>query len=332
MIEEPTLTRQLLLIRTLIARRYGATVRDLAREMRVTEKTIRRDFNRFKKLGYPLVETTEGRGRKNWRLVHDGKLPPLTFALDEALVLYLARPFLEPLAGTNLWQAAHSALSKIRATLNESALEYLEQFPRFFHSTTNGLGNYSTKTDIIDGLTVAIEDRRAVHITYQSQQATEPATRDIYPYALVHHKGSLYLIAFAPEHDQLRRYKIDRIDGIETSSFVFQRPADFDIADHLARSFGIYDGVGDVTVVVRFLPAATRYVQESKWHPSQELTPQRDGSLLARFQLSSTVEIKSWVLGFGASAVVIEPEELRLAIANELEQSIKAYHGHTAKT
>jgi hypothetical protein len=64
-------------------------------------------------------------------------------------------------------------------------------------------------------------------------------------------------------------------------------------------------------VVVKFLPPAARFVQESRWHASQVLTQERDGSLLARFTLSTTVEIKSWVLGFGANAVVIEPEELR---------------------
>ena len=244
--DEPSLERQLNLIRTLIARRYGTTVGEMAREMGVAEKTIRRDLLRFKKLGFPLVETTGERGRKTWRLAHDLKLPPLTFAFDEALVLYLARPFLEPLVGTNLWEAAHSALRKIRATLSESALAYLDEFPKFFHSTTHGLGNYATKTDIIDELTVAIEDRRAVHITYRSQQATEPATRDVYPYGLTRHKGSLYLTALAPEHDQIRQYKVDRIDAIETSAFVFQRPTDFDLADHLADSFGIYDGDDDV--------------------------------------------------------------------------------------
>ena len=266
MYDEPSLTRHLMLIRTLTARRFGVTVKDLAHELGVTEKTIRRDFLRLKKCGFPLVESTEDHGRKTWRVTNDGKLPPLTFAIDEAVVLYLARPFLEPLVGTDLWEAAHSAMRKIRATLNEASLKYLDQFPDFFHSTTQGFGNYTSKSTIIDALINAIDDRTAVHITYQSQRATEPATRDVYPYGLVRHKGSLYLVAFAPEHDHIRHYKINRIDAIETSSFVFQRPADFEIAKHLAGSFGIYDGDEDVTVVPQVSSAAARYVQESKWH------------------------------------------------------------------
>ena len=100
---------------------------------------------------------------------------------------------------------------------------------------------------------------------------------------------------------------------------------------YLAGAFGIYTGSGEVTVAVKFLQPAARFVQESRWHASQVLTQERDGSLLARFTLSTTVEIKSWVLGFGGNAVVIEPEELRAEIARELEQMIQAYRGQPVK-
>jgi predicted DNA-binding transcriptional regulator YafY len=320
------LMRQWRLLRILGVRHYGVTIREMAREMHVTEKTIRRDLTLFSSLGFPLEKTAGDRGCNKWNLAGGGNQPPLAFTFEEAVVLYLGRRFLEPLAGTELWQAANAAMRKIRATLSKSAIEYLEQFPKLFHCTTAGFGNYANKANIIDDLTKAAEDRRAVHITYQSQQATEPATRDVYPYCLVrNNRGALYLFAFSPEHDMVRNYKIDRMESVEVSSFIFQRPRDFDIEAHLAGSFGIYDGSGDIDVVVKFAPSAARYVLESKWHDSQVLTSQRDGSLLARFTLSSTVEIKSWVLSFGASAVVLEPEELRAEIAQELEQLLNVY-------
>ncbi len=217
------------------------------------------------------------------------------------------------------------ALRKIKATLSEQAIEYLERFPRLFHSTTQGYSNYADKAEIIDTLTVAAEDRNAVMLTYQSQHATEPATRDVYPYGLTRHKGSLYLVAFAVEREEIRRYKVNRIDAADITPFVFQRPDGFDIEAYLADSFGIFGGSDDITVVIKFLPAAARFVQESSWHHSQTATCQRDGSVLARFQLSSTVEIKSWVLSFGASALVLEPESLRAEIRSDLAQLSEAY-------
>ena len=319
------LVRQWNLLRILGKRHYGVTVREMAREMGVTEKTIRRDLKLFGRLGFPLEKTVGDRGRNTWKLTGDSSQPLLTFTFEEAVVLYLGRRFLEPLAGTDFWQAANSAMRKIRATLSKSALEYIERFPQLFHCTTAGFGNYANKAEIINDLAEAAEDCKAVHIAYQSQQATEPATRDVYPYCLVWHKGTLYLLALSPEHDEVRRYKVDRMESVEVSSFIFQRPRDFDVKAHLAGSFGIYGGSGDITVVVKFAPAAARYVREGKWHDSQVLTSLRDGSLLARFTLSSTVEVKSWVRSFGPSAVVLEPEELRAEIVRELEQSLEAY-------
>jgi len=220
--------RHWILLRTLGARRHGLTVREMAREMDVAEKTIRRDLALFQRLGFPLMETNGERGRKTWRLAGGGSAPPLQFTFDEAVVLYL--------------------------------------------------------------------------------------------------------MAFDPRHDQVRRYKLDRIESVEISSFTFQRPADFDVSACLAGSFGIYDGDGDVTVVVKFLPAAVRYVLESKRHASQVSTRQRDGSLLAQFQLTTTVEIKGWILSFGGNAIVLEPDSLRAEIAGELERLLKAYHELMLKT
>ena len=76
---------------------------------------------------------------------------------------------------------------------------------------------------------------------------------------------------------------------------------------------------------VRFSPSTARYVEEGFWHETQKLTRQKDGGLLAEFQLSTTEEVKRWVLGFGENAVVLEPESLRREMAEELRQMADAY-------
>ena len=215
--------------------------------------------------------------------------------------------------------------AKSKSTLTRQSLEYLEQFPRVFHCTTHGFSNYADKAEIIDTLTIASEDRKIVLLTYQSQHATEPATRDVYPYGLTRHKGSLYLVAFAVEHEEIRRYKVNRIEAAESTPFVFQRPDAFDIKEFLADSFGIFGGSDDITVIVKILPPAARHALESAWHDGQVLARQRDGSVLAQFQLSTTVEIKSWILSYGANAQVLEPASLRAEMAAELEQMTKYY-------
>jgi len=179
--DETPLVRQWILLRTLCARRHGATVAEMAQNMGVSDKTIRRDLEAFQRAGFPLVETVEDHGRKRFSLEPTGGEPGLPLAFDEAVALYVARHLMEPLAGTPFWEAARRAFRKIKATLSPGALKYVERFGRMFHQTMVGAGDYSKKAEIIDQLMLGIEDSRAVFITYQSLQATEPVTYDIYP-------------------------------------------------------------------------------------------------------------------------------------------------------
>jgi len=309
----------------LSARRYGVTVKEMAEEAGVDLKTIRRDLEMFSRAGFPLLEQAGAHGRKTWRLGPSADRPELSFTFDEAVALYLARHLLEPLAGTLFWQAAQNAMKKIRASLGPDALKSAERFGRMFHHTTVGASDYTKKAQLIDNLMVGIEDRKAVFITYQSLQATEPVTYDVYPYGLTYHRGSLYLVGHSRDHDEIRHWKVDRIEEAEVTPVPFNRPKDFDLKLHLARSFGVFHGDGDVHVVVRFSPEVARYVGESKWHESQHLTAQGDGGLLAEFELSNTEEIKRWILSFGRHAEVIEPEGLRREMAEEAQLMLAHY-------
>jgi len=329
MSDQPPLVRQWTLLRTLCATHYGATVKELAETVGASVKTIRRDLETFQQAGFPLEEIVEDFGRKKWRIDPAKTGPGLSFAFDEAISLYLARHLLEPLAGTPFWEAAQRAFKKIRATLGAEALKYVERFGEVFYQTMVGVSDYAKQTEIIDQLVLGIEDRRAVFITYQSLQATEPVTYDIYPYGLIYHRGALYVVGWSPDHEEIRHWKVNRIEEAEVTEVPFQRPDDFDLREHLTKSFGVYHGDSqvEVHVKVRFAPTVARYVSESRWHPSQQLTSQKDGSLIAEFDLGDTEEVKRWVLSFGRHAEVIRPEQLRDEITQELGALQDLYQG-----
>ena len=188
-----------------------------------------------------------------------------------------------------------------------------------------GTHDYSKKADLIDSLMQAMEDSRAVSMTYQSLQATEPVTYTVWPYGLAYHRGSLYLVGRTRRHDDICHWKVDRIEAVELKDQRFQRPEDFDLQKHLAKSFGVFHGDEEVRVKVRFLPTVARYVEESCWHPSQKLTRQRDGSVIAEFTLDGIEEIKRWVMSFGKHAQVLEPRELRDEVLAEAKDVVATY-------
>ena len=315
------MVRQWRILNTVESREQGVTVKELADEFLTSQRTIQRDLELLQRVGFPLEASIGPHGRKRWSLTA-GLIPPIKLNLTEAAALYLGRKLMEPLAGTDLWLGAQEAYQKFECSFDERTLKYLDKLSQAFHLTRFGTGDYSNYGEIIDTLMISIEDRKVVTLAYQSQQTTEPAERDVHPYLLIHHKGTLYLVAWAVEHAEFRNYKVDRISEALTDpkSLPFV-PVEFNLENYLAGSFGVYQGKRKPTTVrIRFHPSVVRYVEEKYWHESEQLTRQTDGTLVAEFVLTSFEEVKSWVLSFGQQAEILEPPSLRA----EIESTIRA--------
>jgi predicted DNA-binding transcriptional regulator YafY len=324
--EVPQIIRQWTMLKMLAARRFGTSVYELADEMSVNQKTVRRDLQSLSSLGFPLEEKTVDHGKKLWSVKTDSGLPGLTLNLTEVLSLYVGRRLMEPLAGTLFWDGAASSYRKIRSTLGERAVRYLDRLDTLLHFSQSGTSDYTDRAELIDGLMVAIEDRNITFLVYQSMRSTEPVSREIYPLGLSHFRGSLYLVAHAVEEDAIRHYKIDRVTDVDIQNLKFVRPDGFDLQEWMSSSFGVFrSGIKPKRIVIQFDREVARYVSEHKWHASQKLTINKDGSITANFELSDYQEIMRWVMSFGSSAKAIEPPELVDAIRQDVEKMTDVY-------
>lgn len=325
MSDSKALIRQWRLLRLLADARHGYTVRELQAEMSVSLETIRRDLRDLAAAGFRVREHVGFRGLKRWR-VEDFE-DSFHLNITDLLSIYVGRQFLEPLAGTPFWDGQQKVFNKIRGALSESSLKYLRKLSKSLHATSVGASDYSQRWAMIDQLMIAIEDRFVSLITYQSDQASEPAEQEIYPQGFVFHRGSLYLIAWAVQRQGIRTYKMDRIESVQTTKLTAVIPEDFDLAEWLEHSFGVFRSTeGELqTIRIHFSRSVARYVRESRWHKSQQLISKKDGSLIAEFRLMDIQEIKHWIMTFGPNATVLGPKELVEEIRRDLEQMIMSY-------
>ena len=317
------LQRQWTLLQAVDAARGEATIRSLAESTGMSEKTIRRDLALLRRVGFPLEEAAGDYGRKTFTLAAPAG-PPLRFAFDEALALQLCRRAAVGFQGTFVEQSLRNAFAKIEATLGPRAAKYVATMLDRVVQTQIGAA-YHAQAELLDRLMIAIEEDRAVFLTYRSQRSTEPVTYDVYPYRLIDHRGSLYLFGYSPDHGETRTWKVDRMLDAEPTEVRFQRPDDGELTRQLAGSFGVFSGKGDVRVRIRFAPGAARYVAEKRMHASQKVEPQNDGGAIVEFRLSNTTEVKAWILSFGPAAEVLEPTELREEMAKDLEELAQTY-------
>jgi predicted DNA-binding transcriptional regulator YafY len=106
-----------------------------------------------------------------------------------------------------------------------------------------------------------------------------------------------------------------RIREMRQTGKTFEKPGDFRINDYLDVGFRKLRGTGPAqTIRLRFVPKAARYVLEKVWHPTQKLREHRDGKLTLTFRVNHLLEVKRWVLSFGADCEVLGPKELKAEI------------------
>ncbi|TLY36133.1 MAG: WYL domain-containing protein [Nitrospirae bacterium] len=80
-----------------------------------------------------------------------------------------------------------------------------------------------------------------------------------------------------------------------------------------------------VRVKVRFHKSLARYLLERHWHPSQKNKKLKDGSLELVFEVAGTKEVKTWIMGFGSLAKVLEPASLVKEMKDDLGRALKSY-------
>ena len=84
------------------------------------------------------------------------------------------------------------------------------------------------------------------------------------------------------------------------------------------------DGGPRTRVRIRFDTKVARFVQRRQWHPTQKIK-RVDGGIELTMEVAGTLELLSWVLGFGDKAEVLEPESLREEITGELARAAQHY-------
>ncbi len=179
-------------------------------------------------------------------------------------------------------------------------------------------------------LTQAWAERRVVELTYDPSTydpARQPRTARVRPYLIEPSADShaLYLIGFDETKDGLRTFKLERIRSLAISPVEFEPPPDGEIEAALDRAWGIVADQPVVEVVLRFAPSVASRVAETTWHPTQAVVRNADGSLTWRARVSGTLEIRPWILGWGADVEVLEPEALRAEIGGIVHAAADRY-------
>jgi predicted DNA-binding transcriptional regulator YafY len=199
---------RLLALLSLLQQRREWTGAELAGRLEVGPRTIRRDVDKLRRLGYPIGAAPGVAG--GYRLGAGAEMPPLL--LDDAEAVAVA---------VGLRGAASGSIAGIEET-SVRALAKLEQIlPDRLRRRVRALGDatsaFRVEGPAIDADTLALiagacRDGQRLRFAYTAKDGTA-TRREVEPAAIVHSGWRWYLVAFDLDRDDWRTFRADRIDG-----------------------------------------------------------------------------------------------------------------------
>ncbi|MFC4061348.1 helix-turn-helix transcriptional regulator [Planomonospora corallina] len=208
---------------------------ELASAVDATPRTLRRDIEHLRDLGYP-VESARGPGG-HYRLVAGAALPPLMLEDDEAIAAVLGLK-LAAAGGAGLdfaTEAAERAAAKLRRILPAPLRRRTDEILTAVE--IGATGHPQPSPALLGEFAAAIAAHRRVVFGHAGERG--PSRRTVEPHRLVRLRKRWYLFAWDLDRHDWRAFRLDRIDGPRTTDDVFRPralPAD-DLAAHLRDRF-----------------------------------------------------------------------------------------------
>jgi predicted DNA-binding transcriptional regulator YafY len=322
-----TSARLLALLSLLQTRRdWSGTV--LADRLDISLRTVRRDVDRLRELGYPIAAVKGPEG--GYRLSAGTELPPLLFDDDQAVALTVALQIAATTPGSGLAESAERALNTIRQVM-PSRLRH-----RVNALDVTAVERPTTRpAEPVDGdalltISAAVGAREILRFDYGSD-STEPPRRTE-PHHVITWDGRWYLIAWDLDRDDWRTFRVDRM-SLRTPNGPRFTPRALPGGDVAAYVTGVFRGSDDASgnwpcqgTVILDLPAATvaLYTRDGL---VEQITASRCRLTLGSWSWPS---LAAAIARYDADIDVVGPDELTEAFAHLARRFTRTAAGHAA--
>ena len=312
-----TTGRVLQLLGLLQARRVW-TGQELAEQLGVTARSVRRDVERLRELGYPVHASTGHGG--GYQLGAGAALPPLLLDPDEAVAMAVCLRLAAGGSVAGVGEAALRALSK----LDQVMPSRLRSQVSAVHDSTVTLTWESTDSpvepDVLMTLARTCRDREHVSVSYvdRAGNATE---RRLEPYQLVTTGRRWYLLAFDRDRQDWRSLRLDRMGDVRALGTTFVARQAPDAAAYVQRSISI----SPYRHVARVRFEAPEHVVTRHFSPSSvTITADGPDACVVTTGADDPERMVFYFATVGCDFEVLEPPEVVAAVATVADRIRRA--------
>ncbi|WIB26485.1 WYL domain-containing protein [Curtobacterium sp. MCSS17_015] len=208
-----TTTTRLLRLLSLLQTRRDWPGSLLARRLETSDRTVRRDIDRLRGMGYSIRATMGPDG--GYRLDAGSELPPLLFDDDQTVAVAIALQT-APAIGAGIEEAAIRALGTIRQVMPSRLRHRLDALEVTAVGRAGDAAPVNLSFDVLVTLATAIRDRETLRFDYVPRDATAEdrpllPPRRAEPSHLVTSHGRWYLLGWDLDREDWRLYSVDRV-------------------------------------------------------------------------------------------------------------------------
>jgi predicted DNA-binding transcriptional regulator YafY len=308
----------------LLQARGGLTAEALARELEVSMRTVLRDVDALSAAGVPIYAERGPAG--GIRLIEGYRTRLTGMTAEEAEALFLSG-LPGPAAELGLGTVVAAAQVKVMAALPAELRSRSSRLVERFHLDAGAWFRGSEPVPHLPTVAEAVWASRRLEIAYRRDDGTP--TRMLDPLGLVLKAGTWYLVARST--DELRTYRISRIQDARVLDEPFERPAGFDLAAWWAESSAAYEREAPRVELIVRVPSDETWrladaVGERAFREAQRTgSPDRDGRETFRVTVAWPDELTGRFVAAAPSVELLEPVRLRDEIVAAARTAIEAY-------
>ena len=298
-----TSARLLRLLSLFQAQRYWSGS-ELSERLEVTARTLRRDVDKLRSLGYPVNSTSGIAG--GYQLGVGATLPPLLLDDDEAVAVAVGLRTAASGTVTGIEEASVRALSKLQQVLPARLCRRVSALQSFIQPLAHD--GPTVDAEILAVIAGACRDCEKLRFGYHSRDGTA-SDREVEPHRLVHTGRRWYLAAWDVDRNAWRTFRVDRIDERPTTGLRFapRKPPDGDFATYVSRSVSSAPYAHHAEVI---LHASVERASERIPPAAGKLVAVDEGSCLLETGASSLDTLSVYLALIGFEFEVRKPPEL----------------------
>ncbi|HVX45937.1 MAG TPA: YafY family protein [Mycobacteriales bacterium] len=305
------LPRLLALVPYLLAR-PGIAVAEAAQDFGVSEEQLRKDLELLWVCGLPghgpgdLIDLSFD--EDTIVVTYDAGISrPLRLTADEALALMVALRTLADVPGLAGRDAVERALEKVEAA-----------------SGGTPASGVAVRVEAAERSLLivqrALDEHKALHLSYYSATRDASTERDVDPMRLLLVEGRSYLEAWCRRAEDVRLFRLDRVDDARILDEPAAPPSDAQPRDLVS---GVFAPSAEHTAVTLRLSGPDRWVAD--YFACDEILELPGGDLQVTVRVADTTWVRQLALGSGVENTILAPEWLAAAVRDEARRALAAY-------